>query len=129
VDTPAASEYQPPRPAKIRPHHLRRDAIIYLRQSSEAQVREHIGSAISQRNLTELPRRWGWPENQIHIIDADQGQSAKGSVRRTGFEDLVARINAGTVGIVVVRDLHRLSRTPDETMQLFWAAKKNRTLI
>ena len=93
------------------------------------QRREHSGSDVAQRDLSDLPRRWEWPEDQIHIIDSDQGVSAKGDVRRSGFEQLVARVTAGTVGIVVVRDLTRLSRTPHEAMQLFMAAKKTRTLI
>src|SRR5947208_1825964 len=116
----------PSRPAKVRPHHLRRDALIYVRQSSDMQRREHAGSDAAQRDLTDLPRRWEWAEHQIHIIDSDQGISAKGDVRRSGFEHLLARVTAGTVGIVVVRDLTRLSRTPHEAMQLFMAAKKTR---
>jgi DNA invertase Pin-like site-specific DNA recombinase len=119
----------PSRPARVRLHHLKRDAIVYVRQSSEVQVQQHVGSAAAQRDLAELPRKWGWAPDQIHIIDSDQGMSAKGNARRSGFEELLARIKADTVGIVIVRDLARLSRTPEEMTQLFWAAKKMRTLL
>src|SRR5437667_12858756 len=125
----ALSSGSPSRPARIRLHHLKRDAFVYLRQSSDLQAQQHIGSAAAQRDLAELARQWGWAPDQIHVIDSDQGTSAKGHIRRSGFEELLDRIRARTVGIVIVRDLSRLSRTPDEMAQLFRATQETRTLL
>src|SRR2546425_4332273 len=96
-ETPQFPELPPAWRAKIRPHHLRRSAELYVRQSSRAQETQHTGSAAHQRGLIELPKRMGWADEQIHVIDSDQGRSAKGDVRRAGFEALLDRINAGTV--------------------------------
>ncbi len=71
-------------PSVIRPHHRQRRAIVYVRQSSEQQVRDHIGSTEAQRDLAALPRQWGWPESLISVIDDDLGLSGTSSDRRSG---------------------------------------------
>ena len=63
--------------------HLRRKAVIYIRQSSEEQVRENTGSTDFQRSLMVVAQRYGWPESQIEIIDEDLGRSGSSSERRT----------------------------------------------
>ena len=59
----------------ITPDHLRRLAIVYVRQSTEEQVRDNTGSTEYQRGLVEVARALGWEESQIQIIDEDLGRS------------------------------------------------------
>ena len=60
--------------AKIKPEHLARKAIVYLRQSSERQVRQNKESQQLQYAVAERMRALGW--KQIEIINSDLGSSA-----------------------------------------------------
>jgi DNA invertase Pin-like site-specific DNA recombinase len=59
---------------KIKPEHLARKAIVYLRQSSEKQVRQNLESQRLQYELAERIRGLGWQE--IEIVNSDLGCSA-----------------------------------------------------
>jgi DNA invertase Pin-like site-specific DNA recombinase len=83
---------------------------VYTRQSSSQQVRDHTGSAAAQRDLAELPRRWGWPPDRIQVSDADLGRSGTGTSNRQGFQELLAMVSRREVGMVVVQDTSRLAR-------------------
>src|SRR6266849_3838476 len=76
------------RPAQVRASHLEKRAIIYARQSSALQVREHTGSTAAQRELVNLPRLWGWPESRIEVIDDDLGLSGTSAKNRAGLHRL-----------------------------------------
>ena len=73
---------------KIRPHHLGRKAILYMRQSSRHQVLHNRESRALQYAMRDRLTTLGWSE--IEIIDDDLGRSAAGSVTRAGFERMVA---------------------------------------
>src|SRR5580765_4848432 len=90
--------------------HLRRSAIVYLRQSTEQQVRDNTGSTDFQRSLANVARSYGWPAAQIEIIDEDLGRSGSSSELRTGWQKLKSKIAAGQVGLVLVATISRLSR-------------------
>src|SRR3989304_10587429 len=95
---------------KITPVHLGRKAIVYLRQSSERQVKENTESQRLQYALAARARELGW--HQVEIIDIDLGRSAAiGAAHREGFERLIASVAMGEVGIVLSREMSRLSRT------------------
>lgn len=117
------------RPDKIRPAHLQRLALVYIRQSSMEQVQQNIGSTHAQRDLAELPRSWGWTDSRIQTIDDDLGLSGTSAAGRSGFQRMLALINQGEVGLVVVRDYARLSREPMDAAKFFWSAKQAGTLI
>ena len=93
----------------IKPEHLRRLAVVYIRQSTEEQVRENTGSTDFQRSLAGVARSYGWPEFQIQIIDEDLGRSGSSSDRR-GWVRLQTMIAAEQVGAVFVWNISRLSR-------------------
>lgn len=95
---------------KIRPTHRDRQAVVYLRQSSPKQVREHRESALNQRALTERLRDLGWPPHRIAVIDDDQGRSGRTTAGREGFQRLVADVSLGKIGIVMGTEVSRLSR-------------------
>jgi hypothetical protein len=59
---------------KIKPEHLARKAIVYLRQSSDKQVRQNLESQGLQYEVAERIRSLGW--RHVEIIDSDLGSSA-----------------------------------------------------
>ena len=67
---------------------LRRKAVVYVRQSTPAQVQVNLESQRRQYELVDVARRRGFRE--VEVIDDDLGRSASGMVARPGFERLVA---------------------------------------
>ncbi len=87
---------------------LQRKAVVYVRQSTQAQVQMNLESQRRQYDLVGEARRLGFRE--IEVIDDDLGRSACGTVARPGFEKLVAWLCAGEVGAVLCLDASRLAR-------------------
>src|SRR5215210_1527681 len=87
---------------------LRRKAVVYVRQSTQAQVQIPLESQRRQYELVDEARRRGFRE--VEVIDDDLGRSASGTVARPGFEKLVAWLCAGEVGAVLCFDASRLAR-------------------
>jgi len=87
---------------------LKRKAIVYVRQSTQAQVQIHLESQRRQYELVDEARRRGFRD--VEVIDDDLGRSASGAVARPGFEKLVAWLCAGEVGAVLCFDASRLAR-------------------
>ena len=48
------------RPEKLQPRHLERLALVYIRQSSLAQVHHNQESTKLQYGLADMARRLGW---------------------------------------------------------------------
>ena len=114
---------------KITPHHLEREACLYVRQSSLRQVAENTESARRQYGLSRKAMALGWPAECIRVIDDDQGKSGAYSANRSGFRDLMARIGAGEVGIVLGLEVSRLARDNADWHQLLRIAGITDTLI
>jgi DNA invertase Pin-like site-specific DNA recombinase len=95
---------------KILPTHLNRQAVVYLRQSDPKQVRHNRESAVNQRALQERLRELGWKKEQISVIDGDQGVSAKHAAGRESFQQLVADVGLGKMGIIMGFEVSRLAR-------------------
>jgi len=113
---------------KIKPEHLTRKAIVYLRQSSEKQVRQNKESQRLQLDLAERMRGLGWKE--IEIIGSDLGSSAAiASAPREGFERVLSSVALGVVGIVGSREVSRLSRTDKDWCRLLEVCQIFGTLI
>src|SRR5215813_7807479 len=113
---------------KIKPEHLARKAIVYLRQSSEKQVRQNKESQRLQLDLAERMRGLGWKE--VEIIGSDLGFSAAiASARREGFERVLSSVALGTVGVVGSREVSRLSRTDKDWCRLLEVCQIFGTLI
>jgi len=91
---------------------LKRKAIVYVRQSTQAQVQFNIESQRRQYELVDVARRWGF--RKVEVIDEDLGRTASGAVERPGFERLVDDLCTGQVGAVLCLEASRLSRNgPD----------------
>lgn len=87
---------------------LRRRAVVYVRQSTPAQVQTNLESQRRQYELVNEARRRGF--QHVEVIDDDLGRSASGAVARPGFDRLVAWLCAGEVGAVLCLDASRLAR-------------------
>src|SRR5713101_4537197 len=100
-------------PAAIRPEHKKKYALIYIRQSSQDQVKNNTGSTEAQRDLKNIPLAWGWSPEMIRVIDDDLGLSGTSSSQRAGLQRVEAMLDKDEVGLLVVRDASRLSRDPE----------------
>jgi excisionase family DNA binding protein len=87
---------------------LRRKAVVYVRQSTQAQVQTNTESRRRQYELVDVARARGFRD--VEVIDDDLGRSASGTVARPGFDRLVAWLYAGEVGAVLCFDASRLAR-------------------
>src|SRR5712671_2554058 len=113
---------------KIKPEHLARKAIVYLRQSSDKQVRRNKESQLLQYAMAERVRALGWQE--VEIINNDLGSSAGlAAAQREGFERVLSSVALGEVGIVGSREVSRLSRTDKDWCRLLEVCQIFGTLI
>src|SRR5260370_7854329 len=94
---------------KIKPHHLERKAILYIRQSSLYQVNHNLESQKLQYAMEERLRQLGWRE--IEVFDDDLGRSAAGTVTRAAFEPMVPQVCLGTVAALPPREESRFAPT------------------
>ena len=101
---------------KVRPHHLERKALLYVRQSSAHQVLHNRESGVLQYAMRDRLTALGWSE--IEVIDDDLGRSAAGGVQRAGFERMVAEVCLGKVGAVCAREVSRFARNSRDWQQL-----------
>src|SRR6202008_5051845 len=93
--------------SKITASHLSRQAIVYLRQSSPAQVEHHRESTERQYALATKARELGWPEDRIVIIDEDLGLSGAGSLSLSCLARLTAEVALARVGLVLGLEVSR----------------------
>jgi DNA invertase Pin-like site-specific DNA recombinase len=102
---------------KVTPEHLARRAVVYLRQSSEGQVRNNLESQRLQYAMAERASALGFCE--VQTIDSDLGASAAvAAKRREGFERLLGAVALGEIGLILSRELSRLLRTDKDFCQL-----------
>ena len=95
---------------KVQSHHLERKAYLYIRQSSMKQVVENTESTARQYALRTRATSLGWSDDQIIVIDSDQGESGASAVWREGFRRLVTEVGLGHAGIVMGLEVSRLAR-------------------
>jgi DNA invertase Pin-like site-specific DNA recombinase len=115
--------------SKITAGHLSRQAIVYLRQSSAAQVEHNRESTDRQYALTAKARELGWPDDRIIVIDEDLGVSGSGAVVRSGFQRLTAEVALSRVGLVLGLEVSRLARNNADWHRLIDLAGLTDTLI
>jgi DNA invertase Pin-like site-specific DNA recombinase len=94
--------------SKITPDHLGRVAVVYVRQSTMAQVIGNLESQRRQYDLAGAAKEAGFMS--VTVIDDDLGRSGSGSMQRPGFERLVALVCSGDVGAVYCIEASRLAR-------------------
>ena len=114
---------------KIRADHLKRDAYLYIRQSTIRQVFENTESTKRQYALRERVMGLGWPIERIIVIDSDLGQSGASDADRDGFKRLVSEVGMGRAGIVIGLEVSRLARNCADWYKLLEICGLTKTLI
>jgi DNA invertase Pin-like site-specific DNA recombinase len=114
---------------KVSTEHLRRDAFLYVRQSSLRQVFENTESSKRQYALRDRAVALGWPIERIHTIDTDLGLSGAQADHRDGFQHLVSEVALGHAGIILGLEVSRLARNNAYWHRLLELASLTCTLI
>ena len=114
---------------KVALRHLRRNAYLYVRQSSLRQVFENTESTKRQYALRERAVALGWPLEQIVVVDCDQGISGASAAGREGFQRLVTEVGMGRAGIVMGLEVSRLARNSSDWHRLLEMCALADTLI
>jgi DNA invertase Pin-like site-specific DNA recombinase len=112
---------------KITRHHLERKAMLYVRQSSAHQLTHNLESRKLQYGMQARLRELGW--KQIEVVDEDLGLSAAGTMKRLGFERIVADVSLGKVGGVGAWEVSRFARNSREWQQLVEICRVVDTLL
>lgn len=94
----------------VKPTHLTRKAVVYVRQSTPHQVVSNQESLRLQYALRQRAHELGWHEADIDVIDADLGLSGASAAVRSGFKELVGRVSLSEVGLILSIDVTRLAR-------------------
>lgn len=114
--------------SKITTEHLSRKAVVYLRQSSPGQVKHNKESQRLQYALSQRARKLGF--STVDVIDTDLGASAApGAPVREGFQQLLANVALGKVGLILSREVSRLSRSDKDWCHLLELCRCFNTLI
>jgi DNA invertase Pin-like site-specific DNA recombinase len=114
---------------KIRPEHLDRQALIYVRQSTPMQVRDHTASTARQYDLAQVAERFGWPKQRIRVFDQDQGHSGASAVGRDDFQNLMTEVSFGRGGAVLSLEASRLARSCSDWYRLIEICGLTNTLV
>jgi len=114
---------------KVQSHHLARNAYLYIRQSSMKQVIENVESSKRQYALRGRAVALGWSDEQIVVIDSDQGESGASAAWREGFRQLVTDVGLGRAGIVMGLEVSRLARNNADWHRLLEICALANTLI
>jgi len=114
---------------KVTASHLKRDAYLYVRQSTVRQVFENIESTQRQYGLRQRAVALGWPPDRVIVIDTDLGQSGAFAADRAGFQRLVADVGMGRAGIVLGLEVSRLARNSTDWHRLREICALTDTLI
>jgi len=113
---------------KVTASHLKRDAYLYVRQSTLRQVFENTESTKRQYGLRQRAVALGWPQDHIVVIDTDLGESGA-STDREGFQRLVTAVSMGHAGIVLGLEVSRLARNSTDWHRLLEICALTDTLI
>src|SRR6516165_485234 len=114
---------------KVTAARLRRDAYLYIRQSTLYQVANNTESTARQYDLRGRAIALGWSTDRIHVIDIDQGHSGASAADREGFQHLVAEVSLGRAGIVLGLECSRLARNNADWQRLLQICGMTGTLI
>jgi DNA invertase Pin-like site-specific DNA recombinase len=114
---------------KVTASHLSRLAVVYVRQSTSAQVEHNRESTARQYQLVDRAIGLGWRHDQVRTIDQDLGVSGSGLVERTGFTHMTAEVALGHVGLVLGLEVSRLARNNADWYRLLDLCGVTDTLI
>ena len=114
---------------KVTVEHLRREAFVYVRQSTSRQILENTESTRRQYALRDRAVALGWPIEHVHTVDRDQGRSGAHAENRDGFQHLVSEVALGHAGIVLGLEVSRLARNNADWQRLLELCALSQCLI
>ena len=117
------------RSPNIRPWHLDRLAIVYVRQSSPQQIAENRASTLRQYAVADRAVEIGWPADRVILIDDDQAKSGTTVEGRLGFQRLLAEVSLDQVGLILGIEMSRLARSCKDWHQLIESCAVFQTLL
>lgn len=103
---------------KILSEHVSRRAMVYVRQSTESQVRTNTESLRRQRALKGRAVALGWPAERVEVIEDDLGLSGAASSKRPGFLRVLEAVRQGEVGLILAAEASRLARNSVDWQRL-----------
>lgn len=115
--------------AKVKPHHLARKALVYVRQSTAQQVLNNRESTARQYALDRRAVQLGWPAECVEVVDEDQGLSGQTAEGRSGFAYLLSQVALNRVGIILGLETSRLARSNKDWHQLLDVCAIFQTLL
>jgi len=115
--------------SKIADRHLSKQACIYIRQSTPAQVRFNQESTDRQYHLADKALALGWNQDQIRVLDRDLGQTGTAATTRTDFKTLVSDVAMGQVGAIFALEASRLARSNQDWHRLLELCAITDTLV
>jgi DNA invertase Pin-like site-specific DNA recombinase len=101
---------------KITAEHIRKQAVVYVRQSTPGQVQNHAESRRRQYELAETAREMGF--GSVVTIDEDLGKSGGRFVDRPGFRRMMDLVCSAEVGAVLALEASRLARNDRDWLRL-----------
>jgi DNA invertase Pin-like site-specific DNA recombinase len=104
--------------SKLTASHLRRQAFVYPRQSTQGQVLNNVESTARQYALVERAGELGFARERVVVIDEDLGITADGTVDRQGFQQLTGEVALGRAGLVLGIEVSRVARNNSEWYRL-----------
>ena len=116
-------------PSKVTAAHLERLAVVYVRQSTLAQVRNNTESTARQYGLVDTAAAMGWDASRIVVIDDDLGLSGRSASTRQGFQQVISRVCVGEVGAILGLEVSRLARSSADLQRLLEFCSLTDTLI
>jgi DNA invertase Pin-like site-specific DNA recombinase len=117
------------RSPKLRPWHLDREAVVYVRQSTPQQVTDHKESTARQYALADRAVALGWTRDRVTTIDDDLGKSGQSIEGRPGFQRLLAEVALDRVGLILGLEMSRLARSCKDWHQLLELCGRYRVLL
>ena len=117
------------RSPKLKPWHLDRTAVVYVRQSTPRQGIDHQGSTARQYAPADRAVALGWTRGQVSVIDDDLGRSGQSVEGRPGFQRLLAEVALDRVGLILGLETSRLARSCRDWHQLPGLCARFRTLL
>jgi DNA invertase Pin-like site-specific DNA recombinase len=114
---------------KVTASHLKREAYLYVRQSTLHQVLQNTESTQRQYALQQRAVALGWPMERVHVIDCDLAHSGASTVDREGFQQLVTEVSLGHCGLVLGLEVSRLARNSADWQRLLELCALTDTLI
>ena len=68
----------------------------------------------------------GWTSDDVRVVDSDVGRTGSSAKGRRGFQELVADVTLGKVGIILAYDATRLARNCSDWYQLLDSSRLSR---